>query len=400
MTLLNRSAQLGIATGGLATVNAARLYERITDLARAQSADIAARLAASGIKVIRAQGRLGGPGVVVAAGTEIRAEAILVATGAMPRVLPGARPDGERILTWRQLYDLTELPRDLIVIGSGVTGAEFAGAYQALGSRVTLVSSRDRVLPHEDEDAASLIEDVFRRRGMTVLGRSRARSVARDHDRVTVTLDDGRTLTGSHCLLTVGMTPRTEGCGIDQAGVRRDADGFIQVDRVSRTSVPGVYAAGDCTGVLMLASVAAMQGRIAMWHALGQALTPLRLDQVAATIFTQPEIATVGVSQRAVTAGEVSARVLKLPLATNPRAKMAGYADGFVKLLSSPGSGRILGGVVVAPRASELILAVSTALEQRLTAEQLARTFAVYPSLSGSLTEAARELMEVTPGPR
>jgi NAD(P)H dehydrogenase (quinone) len=400
MTLLNRSAQLGIATGGLATVNAARLYERITDLARAQSADIAARLAASGIKVIRAQGRLGGPGVVVAAGTEIRAEAILVATGAMPRVLPGARPDGERILTWRQLYDLTELPRDLIVIGSGVTGAEFAGAYQALGSRVTLVSSRDRVLPHEDEDAASLIEDVFRRRGMTVLGRSRARSVARDHDRVTVTLDDGRTLTGSHCLLTVGMTPRTEGCGIDQAGVRRDADGFIQVDRVSRTSVPGVYAAGDCTGVLMLASVAAMQGRIAMWHALGQALTPLRLDQVAATIFTQPEIATVGVSQRAVTAGEVSARVLKLPLATNPRAKMAGYADGFVKLLSSPGSGRILGGVVVAPRASELILAVSTAVEQRLTAEQLARTFAVYPSLSGSLTEAARELMEVTPDPR
>ena len=400
MTLLNRSAGLGIATGGLATVNAARLYERITDLARAQSADIAARLAAAGIKVIRAQGRLAGPGVVEAAGTEIKADAILVATGALPRVLPGAPPDGERILTWRQLYDLTELPRDLIVIGSGVTGAEFASAYQALGSRVTLVSSRDRVLPHEDEDAASLIEDVFRRRGMTVLGRSRARSVARDHDRVTVTLDDGRTLTGSHCLLTVGMTPRTEGCGIDQAGVRRDAGGFIQVDRVSRTSVPGVYAAGDCTGVLMLASVAAMQGRIAMWHALGQALTPLRLDQVAATIFTQPEIATVGVSQRAVTAGEVSARVLKLPLATNPRAKMAGYADGFVKLLSSPGSGRILGGVVVAPRASELILAVSTAVEQRLTAEQLARTFAVYPSLSGSLTEAARELMEVTPGPR
>ena len=256
--------------------------------------------------MIRAQGRLAGPGVVEAAGTEIKADAILVVTGALPRVLPGAPPDGERILTWRQLYDLTELPRDLIVIGSGVTGAEFASAYQALGSRVTLVSSRDRVLPHEDEDAASLIEDVFRRRGMTVLGRSRARSVARDHDRVTVTLDDGRTLTGSHCLLTVGMTPRTEGCGIDQAGVRRDAGGFIQVDRVSRTSVPGVYAAGDCTGVLMLASVAAMQGRIAMWHALGQALTPLRLDQVAATIFTQPEIATVGVSQRAVTAGEVS----------------------------------------------------------------------------------------------
>jgi dihydrolipoamide dehydrogenase len=369
MTMLNRSAGLGIATGGLATVNAARLYHRITDLARAQSADITARLAVEGIRVIKAQGR----------------------------VLPGAQPDGERILTWRQLYDLTELPRDLIVIGSGVTGAEFASAYQALGSRVTLVSSRDRVLPQEDEDAANHIEDVFRRRGMTVLGRSRAQAVTRDRDGVTVTLDDGRTLTGSHCLLTVGMIPRTEGCGLDEAGVKVNAHGFIQVDRVSRTSVPGVYAAGDCTGVLMLASVAAMQGRIAMWHTLGEAVHPIRLDHVAATIFTDPEIATVGVTQRAVTAGEVSARVLNLPLATNPRAKMAGVADGFVKLLSSPGSGRILGGVVVAPRASELILAVSIAVEQRLTVEQLAQTFAVYPSLSGSITEAARKLMEFTP---
>jgi NAD(P)H dehydrogenase (quinone) len=394
MTLLNRSAGLGIATGGLATVNAARLYERITDLARAQSGDIAARLAAEDVKVITTKGSLAGPGLVRAGDEQIRADAILIATGALPRILPGAEPDGERILTWRQLYDLTELPRDLIVIGSGVTGAEFASAYQALGSRVTLVSSRDRVLPHEDEDAANHIEEVFRRRGMMVLGRSRARSVRRDLDSVTVTLDDGRTVTGSHCLLTVGMIPRTEGCGLDHAGVKVNTRGFIEADRVSRTSVPGVYAAGDCTGVLMLASVAAMQGRIAMWHALGEAVSPLRLDHVAATIFTDPEIATVGVSQRAVTAGEVAARVLKLPLATNPRAKMAGLSEGFVKLLASPRAGVVLGGVVVAPRASELILAVSVAVEQRLTVEQLAHTFAVYPSLSGSITEAARKLMD------
>jgi dihydrolipoamide dehydrogenase len=197
--------------------------------------------------------------------------------------------------------------------------------------------------------------------------------------------------------MTVGMIPRTESIGLDEAGVKVDAHGFIEVDRVSRTSVPGVYAAGDCTGVLMLASVAAMQGRIAMWHTLGEAVGPLRLGHVAATIFTDPEIATVGVSQRAVTAGEVSARVLKLPLATNPRAKMAGFRDGFVKLFTSPGTGVVLGGVIVAPRASELILAVSVAMEQRLTAEELAHTFAVYPSLSGSVTEAARKLMEFTP---
>ena len=176
-----------------------------------------------------------------------------------------------------------------------------------------------------------------------------------------------------------------------------DERGFIEVDRVSRTSVPGVYAAGDCTGVLMLASVAAMQGRVAMWHALGESVHPIRLGHVAATIFTDPEIATVGVSQRAVDAGEVAARTQKLPLATNPRAKMAGFREGFVKLFTSPGTGVILGGVIVAPRASELILAVSVAVEQRLTAEQLTNTFAVYPSLSGSITEAARKLMEFPP---
>ena len=399
MTLLNRAAGLGIATGGLATVNAARLYERITDLARAQSGDIAARLDAEDVKVITAEGRLAGPGLVQAGDEQLKADAILIATGALPRILPGAEPDGERILTWRQLYDLTELPRDLIVIGSGVTGAEFSSAYQALGSRVTLVSSRDRVLPQEDEDAANHIEEVFRRRGMTVLGRSRARSVRRDRDSVTVALDDGRTVTGSHCLLTVGMIPRTEHIGCDEVGVRLDGRGFIEVDRVSRTSVAGVYAAGDCTGVLMLASVAAMQGRIAMWHALGEAVSPLRLDHVAATIFTDPEIATVGVTQRAVNEGEVRARVLRLPLATNPRAKMAGFTEGFVKLLASRRTGEVLGGVVVAPRASELILAVSVAVEQRLTVEQLAHTFAVYPSLSGSITEAARKLMDSAPDP-
>src|SRR6185437_11205789 len=150
------------------------------------------------------------------------ADAILIATGAMPRVIPGAEPDGERILTWRQLYDLTEVPRDLIVVGSGVTGAEFACAYQALGSRVTLVSSRDRVLPQEDEDAANLIEDVLKRSGMTVLGHSRAQSVSRNPDGVTVTLTGGQTIRGSHCLMTVGMIPRTESIGCDEAGVTMD----------------------------------------------------------------------------------------------------------------------------------------------------------------------------------
>jgi pyruvate/2-oxoglutarate dehydrogenase complex dihydrolipoamide dehydrogenase (E3) component len=397
MAALEGSAGLGIELhqdgNAHARVDAPRLYSRVRALAQAQSADVTARLSAEGVKVIPGTGRLTGPRTVAVGDTQIEADAVLIATGAKPRVLPGAEPDGERILTWRQLYDLAELPAELIVVGSGVTGAEFAGAYQALGSQVTLVSSRDRVLPHEDADAAVVVEDVFRRRGMTVLGRSRATAVRRTSDGVAVLLHDGRTVRGTHCLLTVGMAPNTAALELAEAGITVDERGFVPVDKVSRTSAPGVYAAGDCTGVLMLASVAAMQGRIAMWHALGEAVKPLRLSHVAATIFTEPEIATVGVSDAA-----DDAVTVKLPLATNARAKMQGFRDGFVKLFARRSTGIVLGGVIVAPRASELILAISLAVERSLTVDQVAHTFAVYPSLSGSLTEAARKLMQPAEG--
>ena len=398
MTSLGRSASLGLqlADGAnpVVEVDAPALNARIKALAAAQSNDIAEHVTAEGVRIIAARGQLTGPRTIEAGEETVHADVLLIATGASPRSLPDGVPDGMRILTCRQLYDLAELPEELIVVGSGVTGAEFASAYQALGSQVTLVSSRERVLPHEDKDAAVVIEGVFRRRGMNVLGRSRAETVHRKGDGVVVTLGDGRQVTGSHCLLTVGMVPSTRGIGLAETGVNLDARGFIEVDRVSRTSAQGIYAAGDCTGVLMLASVAAMQGRIAMWHALGEAVQPIRLSHVASTIFTDPEIASVGVSQAAIDRGEVQARVARLPLATNPRAKMGGLRDGFVKIFARPGTGLVLGGVVVAPRASELILPLSIAVEQNLSVDQIAHTFSVYPSLSGSVTEAARTVME------
>jgi dihydrolipoamide dehydrogenase len=403
MVSLGRSASLGLqledGSNPTVSADAPALYTRIKALAAAQSHDIAEHVAAEGVRIIEGRGRLEDARTILVEGasgeeSRVRADILLVTTGATPRILPDAVPDGERILTWRQIYDLPELPQELVVVGSGVTGAEFAGAYQALGTQVSLVSSRERVLPHEDKDAATVIEDVFRRRGMNVLSKSRAAAVHRKGDGVVVTLADGRTITGTHCLLTVGMIPSTSGIGLVESGVKLDSRGFVEVDRVSRTSVPGVYAAGDCTGVLLLASVAAMQGRIAMWHALGEAVHPIRLSHVASTIFTDPEIASVGVSQAAVDRGEVNARVIKQSLVTNPRAKMAGFRDGFVKVFARPGTGMVLGGVVVGPRASELILPLSIAIEQNLTVDQIAQTFSVYPSLSGSITEAARSVME------
>ena len=379
------------------SIDIAEVNARLKKWAATQSADIQERLLNQGIKVLAGTAELvdaENVKVILQDRTEINlaAEVVLLATGARPRELASAVIDGQRILNWKQLYEFTELPTDLIVVGSGVTGAEFAGAYQALGSQVTLVSSRDQVLPGKDSDAAKVVQDVFAKRGMRVLSQSRAIQVTRSDSGVEVELETGEIISGSHCLMAVGSLPNTEAIGLDNVGVKTNDAGFIDVDKVSRTSVRGVYAAGDCTGVMMLASVAAMQGRIAMWHALGDAVHPLNLETVSSNVFTDPEIATVGVSQSDLDSGNEIASVVNLPLATNARAKMQGISEGFVKIFCRSDTGVIIGGVVVAPKASELIFPIALAVEHRLTVDQMSQTITVYPSLSGSIAEAARQL--------
>ncbi|MBT0566851.1 NAD(P)H-quinone dehydrogenase [Williamsia sp. CHRR-6] len=408
-TEVRRAADLGIDLDYHdAKVELPQIHQRVRDLAHAQSADIRSRLASEGVRLVAGYGRLADPAPgmsthrVIArpvdaddesAEQHFDADVVLIATGASPRVLPSAQPDGERILTWRQLYDLETLPEHLVVVGSGVTGAEFVHAYTELGVQVTLVSSRDRVLPGEDEDAALVLEEVLAERGVTLIKHARAEAVSRTDGGVEVTLADGAVVAGSHVLMTVGSVPNTTSLGLDKVGLETDRGGYINVDRVSRTPAPGVYAAGDCTGLLPLASVAAMQGRIAMYHALGEGVSPIKLKTVASAIFTRPEIATVGVSQQAIDDGEYPARTVMLPLATNPRAKMSGLRRGFVKIFCRPATGVVIGGVVVAPNASELILPIALAVQNKLPVNDLAQTFSVYPSLSGSVTEAARQLI-------
>lgn len=405
-TELRRAPNLGYSLDfEQSKISLPQINERVKNLATAQSDDIAERLRSEGIELIAGRGELiddvpgmaqhrvkvtGADGAV----SQLRADVVLIATGASPRVLPNAAPDGERILNWRQLYDLDTLPDHLVVVGSGVTGAEFVNAYTELGVTVTVVASRDQILPHEDSDAAAVLEEVFSERGVTLIKNARAESVTRTPDGVRVTMADGRTADGSHALMTVGSVPNTAGLGLDRVGIELGPGNYLNVDRVSRTTVPGIYAAGDCTGLLPLASVAAMQGRIAMYHALGEAVSPIRLRTVAAAVFTRPEIAAVGVPQAKIDDGSVPARTLTLPLNTNARAKMSSLRRGFVKIFCRPATGVVIGGVVVAPIASELILPIALAVQNGIPVTELAQTFSVYPSLSGSITEAARQLMK------
>ena len=201
----------------------------------AQSADIHNRLTAEGVRIVAGQGRLSDEIRGLAAHRvemldddgrvteELESDVVLIATGADPRVLPGAEPDGERILDWRDVYDLDEMPEHLVVVGSGVTGAEFASGYLEAGVPVTLVSSRDQVLPGEDADAAEVLEEVFQSRGGRIAERGRAATVTRTEKGVVVELTDGRTVEGSHALMTVGTVPNTGGLNLEQCGVELTA---------------------------------------------------------------------------------------------------------------------------------------------------------------------------------
>ncbi|MDR1441007.1 MAG: NAD(P)H-quinone dehydrogenase [Bifidobacteriaceae bacterium] len=392
LRLANGSADLAAAI----KVDMSEVHKRIRELAQAQSDDIEHQLLAEGVRVIQGTARCATKSLIIASGDGgdqvLPADVLLLATGAHPRELPAAQPDGERIFTWAQIYNMDTLPERLIVVGSGVTGAEFASAYRALGVDVTLISSRHQVLPSQDHDAAKLLQESFQDRGIVIYNDARAVTASRRGEGVVVGLADGREVEGSHCLMAVGSIPNTTGIGLEEMGVAASPSGHILVDRVSRTSVRGVYAAGDCTDGFALASVAAMQGRIAMWHSLGDAVTPLNLKEVASNVFTAPEIATVGVSQKEIDSGAVNARSVMLPLRGNARAKMKGLSQGFVKIFCLPTTNIIIGGVVVSRWASELIHALSVAVKNKLTVDQFAESFTVYPSLTGSLAEAARRL--------
>ncbi|HVL99505.1 MAG TPA: NAD(P)H-quinone dehydrogenase [Egibacteraceae bacterium] len=387
-----------------ACVDMVAVMDRVRSLSENQSGDIGRKVADAGVRIVEGVGRLAGRNAVEAEAADGRtqvaqADVVLVATGSRPRVLPFSEPDGRRVFTSRELYDLKEVPERLIVVGSGATGAEYAQAFARFGSEVHLISSRERVLPGEDPDAAAVIEDSFEAWGMTIHRQRRAVGMERAAGGVRVQLGAARGdgepewVEGTHALFCIGQVPASERLGLEAAGVLLAENGSVPVDGVSRTNVPTVYAAGDVTGGIMLASVAAMQGRNAMWHALGRAVAPLDRDAIAATIFTAPEVASVGLDPAGAAERQMPVDTVALGFAGNPRAKMNERTEGFVKVHALKGSGTIVGGSVVAERASDLVTPLSVAVQSRLTVSQLAHAFTIYPSMSGSVQEAARLLM-------
>jgi dihydrolipoamide dehydrogenase len=394
MSVTRRAQTMGLA-GLDATLDPAALKERINKIESHLNHSVTSLLESQGVKLLRGSGVLKGPHQIVvetADGvTELDADAVLLSTGSRPRVPDWCTVDGERILTTRQAYPPPDMPSHLVVIGSGVTGVEFVHMFRSFGAEVTLVVSRQQVLPQKDPEVAAALEDDFLRRGVKLLKGARAEGIDREGDEVVVRCDDGRVVRGSHALLAIGAVPNSDGLGLDEAGVATDG-GYVTVNQHCQSSVPHIYAAGDLSGKLPLASVASMQGRKVAEHVMGlhtREHRHLDYEKAASAIFTEPEIADVGLAEAEAFAIGRKIRVTKVPFGANARALIDGDPRGFVKIVSDPATGVVLGGSIVGRGASELISVIALAVTANLKVADIVESLLVHPALAEALADAA-----------
>jgi dihydrolipoamide dehydrogenase len=395
MTDMRRASGMGLVHVE-AQLDFEALRARITGIEDRLEGSVTGMLRSQGVNLLQGTGRLLDAHHVEVTGADgatqvIEADTVVLSTGSRPRIPEWAPIDGRRVLTTRDAYPPPELPAHLIVVGSGVTGVEFVHMFSAFGSEVTLIVSRQQVLPQKDPEVAAVLEDDFLGRGVRLFKGARAEGIDVSDDEVAVRCDDGRIARGSHVLLCIGSIPNSEGLGLEEVGVQLD-HGYVTVDHNCKSSVGHIYAAGDLSGKLPLSSVASMQGRKIAEHALGLHAGPHRhidYEKAASAIFTDPEIADVGLAEADAFAEGRKVRVTKVPFSASAKALINDDPRGFVKIVSDPATGVVLGGSIVGQHAAELISVIAVAVTAGLKVSDLAESLFVHPALAEALSDAA-----------
>ncbi len=379
-----------------AEVDPAGLKDRVDGIVGRLNRSITGLLESQRVRLIKGGAAFTGPHEVEVAtvdGTERLAfDAALIATGSRPRIPDFCRPDGDRVLTTRDCYPPKVIPEHVVIIGSGVTGVEFVHMFASLGSQVTLVVSRQQVLPTKDPEVAAALEANFIERGVALLKGARAKAIDRMDNTVTVTCDDGRAVRASHAVLAIGSVPNSDALDVAAAGVELDRGGHVTINHHCQSNVPHIYAAGDVSGKLPLSSVAAMQGRKVAEHVMGLHTVEHRhldYDKAASAIFTEPEIADVGLAEADAFALGRKIRVTKVPFSATAKAHINNDTRGFVKIVSDPMTGVVLGGSIVGRHAAELISVLALAVTAGLRVNDIMESLLVHPTLGEALAEAA-----------
>ncbi|MCU1361806.1 MAG: putative quinone reductase [Ilumatobacteraceae bacterium] len=382
-------------------VDVEALTERIHSIEDRLQRSTTRLLTSQGVELVHGSARFLGPNEIEVTTDEgvrqLTADAVLIATGSRPRIPEWCIPDGDRVLVTRDCYPPKVFPEHVTVVGSGVTGVEFVHMFSSFGAKVTLVVSRQQVLPGKDAEVAAVLEEDFLKRGVNLLKGARATAIEREQrpdgtDQVVVRCDDGRVVRSSHAVLAIGSVPNTDGLGLETAGVEMDRGGYVVINRHCQSNVSHIYAAGDMSGKLPLSSVAAMQGRKVAEHVMGLqkvAHRHLDYDKAASAIFTEPEIADVGLAEADAFAVGRKIRVTKVPFSSTPKALINNDWRGFVKIISDPATGVVLGGSIVGRHAAELISVIALAVTANLKVTDIVESLLVHPALSEALAEAA-----------
>ena len=375
-------------------------HKHKSDVVRRQARGIEYLMKKNGIVVLSGHGRLKGPGRVEVAGKDgskqvVATKNVILATGSVPKLLPGLKIDSTRVITSTEALALEFVPKTFLILGAGAVGVEFASIYARFGSSVTLVEMLPRVLPLEDEDSSAELHKAFRKRGIDVRVGTKVENVKGLDKGVEVQVQSAKngqeTLRADVLLVAVGRRPVTEDLGIEGTKIELDR-GFVKVDTRMRTGEPTVFAIGDLLPTPALAHVASHEGIVAAEAIAGKNPEPINYDQVPSCTYSEPEVASIGLTEQAARARGHKVRVGRFPFTANPKAGIQGAPEGLVKLVGAEKYDELLGIHIVGAKATELIGEGGLALRLESTVEDLFHAIHAHPTLSEAMGEAALNL--------
>ena len=392
---LLHAGDFGLRVSGEVAVDWERVQERKRGVVRQLAGGVKGLLRKQKVEVVTGWGRIDGSGTVVveiegASSRTLTTRHIVIATGSVPRAIGAAPFDGERILSSDHVLELTSIPASLAIVGAGAVGVEFASIYHHFGTEVTLIEALPRLLPIEDDEISAELGKAYAKRGIDVrTGTKLARAeTAGDGVRVVLEGEKPGEIRVAKLLVAIGRAPVSDGIGLETVKVEVDR-GYVQVDEWCQTAEPGVHAIGDVIPTPWLAHVASMEGVMVVERIAGHDVRPVPYGETPNCTYCDPEVASVGLTERAARDAGYDVRTGKFPFVASARAKIAGHPGGFVKIVSDARYDEVLGVHIVGYKATELIAEAGAVLRLEGTVEELIHTIHAHPTLSESVHEAA-----------
>ena len=390
------AADYGVSLEGTARPDYAAIVARSRGVAEGMSKGVQFLLKKNKIDVIFGSGKLSGKGAVSVTDAEgktsvVTASNIILATGARSRELPNLPIDGKKVIGYRQALALPQQPKTMLVVGSGAIGSELAFFYQSIGTQVTLVEFMPQIVPLEDEETAKYLERSFKKAGMKVMVNSTVEAVDTSGEGCAVTVKTPKgveTHQAEMVFSAVGITPNIENIGLEEAGIETEK-GRIKVDAHYQTNVSGVFAIGDVIATPALAHVASAEGIACVEHIAGLNPEPINYKNIPGCTYTTPEVASVGMTERAAKEAGYSIKTGKFPFTASGKASAAGAKDGFVKLIFDEEYGELLGAHLIGENVTEMLAGLVVARNMEVTAHELIKSIHPHPTMSEAIMEAA-----------